>query len=407
MGVIDVEHVSKRFKLYKDRPGSLKEMVTKFGRKRYEEFWSLRDVSVEVEAGTVYGLIGHNGCGKSTLLRMMAGIYKPTEGTVRTEGRISALLELGAGFHPELTGRENVYLNASILGLTRKETDLLFDDIVAFSGLEQFIDSPVKHYSSGMFVRLGFSVSVHVDPQILLIDEVIAVGDEEFQRRCFEHLASLRNRGVTIVLVTHSMPLVQTMCDQATWMDHGVVQASGPSLDVVGEYLAQVNRQEGEASEAAAAAAAEARVEKTGAPLTVEGVEFIDAEGRLTQFGLTGEPLTVRIHWRANVDVEWPILSFAVDSESGQHLSTAGMQGRVEGLGPFRGAGTVDYRIDRLPLAPGSYLLNVAAHDPRGVTVVDRLDRAVSLWVRPGHRLVPGILDLGGTWGVPEGVAAR
>jgi len=404
MGVIDVEHVSKRFKLYKDRPGSIKEMVTKFGRKRYEEFWSLRDVSLEVHEGTVYGLIGHNGCGKSTLLRMMAGIYKPTEGTVRTEGRISALLELGAGFHPELTGRENVYLNASILGLTRKETDVLFDDIVAFSGLEQFIDSPVKHYSSGMFVRLGFSVSVHVDPQILLIDEVIAVGDEEFQRRCFEHLASLRNRGVTIVLVTHSLPLVQTMCDHATWMDHGQVKATGTSLEVVGQYLSQVNRQEGEEKEAAAAAAAAARPEKTGAPLTVEGVEFLDAGGHVTQFALTGEPLTVRIHWRANDLVEWPIFSFAVDSESGQHLTTAGMQGRTPGVGPFQGAGSVDYRIDKVPLAPGGYVLNVAAHDPRGVSVVDRLDSAVTLWVRPGERVVPGLLDLGGSWTVPAAV---
>jgi ABC-2 type transport system ATP-binding protein/lipopolysaccharide transport system ATP-binding protein len=401
VGVIEVENVSKRFKLYKDRPGSLKEMVTKFGRKRYEEFWSLRDVTVEVHEGTVYGLIGHNGCGKSTLLRMMAGIYKPTSGTVRTEGRISALLELGAGFHPELTGRENVYLNASILGLNRKETDGLFDDIVAFSGLSEFIDSPVKHYSSGMFVRLGFSVAVHVDPQILLIDEVIAVGDEEFQRRCFEHLAGLRNRGVTIVLVTHSIPLVQTMCDRATWMDHGVVQATGDALEVTGRYLGQVNERE-ETAAAVAAAAAPPREAKQGA-LVVEGVEFLNREGSHTAFGLTNEPLTVRIHWRANEPVEWPIFSFAVDSESGQHLSTAGMQGRVEGLGPFHGAGTVDYRIDRLPLAPGGYVLNVAAHDPTGHSVVDRLDSATTLWVRPGHRVVPGLLDLGGSWGVPEG----
>ena len=404
MGVVDVEHVSKRFRLYTEKPGSLKEMVTKFGRKRYEEFWSLNDVSVEIEEGTVYGLIGHNGCGKSTLLRMMAGIYKPTKGTVRTEGRISALLELGAGFHPELTGRENVYLNASILGLPHKETDRLFDDIVAFSGLESFIDSPVKHYSSGMFVRLGFSVAVHVNPQILLIDEVIAVGDEEFQRRCFEHLASLRNRGVTIVLVTHSLPIVQTMCDRATWIDHGVVQATGNAIDVVGQYINQVNEREGEANAAAAEAAAGERVEKLGASLTVEGVEFVAADGQVTQFGLTGEPLTVRIHWRANEVVDWPVFSFAVDAESGQHLTTAGMQGRVEGIGPFHGAGTVDYRLDRLPLAPGGYVLNVAAHDPRGVSVVDRLDNAITLWVRPGERVVPGLIDLGGSWGVPEAV---
>jgi lipopolysaccharide transport system ATP-binding protein len=399
VGVIEVENVSKRFKLYKDRPGSLKEMVTKFGRKRYEEFWSLRDVTVEVHEGTVYGLIGHNGCGKSTLLRMMAGIYKPTKGTVHTEGRISALLELGAGFHPELTGRENVYLNASILGLTRKQTDGLFDDIVDFSGLHEFIDSPVKHYSSGMFVRLGFSVAVHVDPQILLIDEVIAVGDEEFQRRCFEHLASLRKRGVTIVLVTHSIPIVQSMCDHATWMDHGQVQITGDALEVTGRYLAAVNLQE---EVALAAASPEALRESGKGSLVIEGVEFLHPDGTVTKVGHTNDPITVRIHWKANEPVDWPLVSFAVESEGGQHLAGTGMERGIKGQGPFVGPGVTDYVVDRLPLAPGGYVVNVAAHDQHGHTVLDRADGAAKLFVRPGEKVVPGILDLGGTWQPPS-----
>jgi len=177
MKAIEVQDVSKRFRLYTDRPGSVKQLFTKFGRPKYEDFWAVQNVTLDVNEASVAGLIGHNGCGKSTLLRMMAGIHFPTSGSVVTRGRISALLELGAGFHPDLTGRENVYLNASILGLSRKQTDVIFDRIVDFSGLSAFIDSPVKHYSSGMYVRLGFSVAVHVDPQILLVDEVIAVGD--------------------------------------------------------------------------------------------------------------------------------------------------------------------------------------------------------------------------------------
>ena len=201
MSQIVVDDVSKRFRLYTSRANSLKERFTARRFARYEDFWALRDVSLEIPPATTFGLIGHNGSGKSTLLRCIAGIYQPTSGTVSVDGRISALLELGAGFHPDLTGKENIYLNAAILGLSTKEIDAVFDDIVDFSGIAGFIDAPVKVYSSGMFVRLGFAVAVHVNPEILLIDEVVAVGDEEFQRRCFEHIHSLRRSGVTIVLL--------------------------------------------------------------------------------------------------------------------------------------------------------------------------------------------------------------
>jgi lipopolysaccharide transport system ATP-binding protein len=273
MIAIDVQDVSKKFRLYQDRPSSIKEMFTKFGKPKYEDFWALRDINLSVEEGTVHGLIGHNGCGKSSLLRMMAGVHSPTNGRVVVNGRISALLELGAGFHPELTGRENIYLNASILGLSRKQTDGMFDQIVEFSGLAPFIDSPVKHYSSGMYVRLGFSVAVHVDPQILLIDEVIAVGDEEFQRRCLDHLASLKDAGVTIVFVSHALGIVMNMCDTASWLDHGRVMADGKPMDVVGEYLHGVNDLEAERD---LAESKETVMGLTGAgALTVDGVALI------------------------------------------------------------------------------------------------------------------------------------
>jgi hypothetical protein len=239
---------------------------------------------------------------------------------------------------------------------------------------------------------------VHVDPQILLVDEVIAVGDEEFQRRCFEHLANLRNKGTTIVLVTHSLPLVQAMCDKATWMDHGEVKATGDAIDVVRQYLGEVNRQE----EVALANATPEEVRESGRGiLVIEGVEFLDPSGEHTQVGHTNDALTVRVHWKANEPVDWPLVSFAVESEGGQHLAGTGMERSVKGVGPFEGTGTADYVIDRLPLAPGGYVINVAAHDQHGHAVLDRVDAAAKLFVRPGDRIVPGLLDLGGRWQPP------
>ena len=224
-----VDGISKCFRLPLDRPRSLKEAWTgvrrgngrALRRERSEPFWALQDVSLEVPRGSMFGLVGRNGSGKSSLLRIMAGIYRPTAGRVVAYGRTSALLELGAGFHPALSGRENVYLNASVLGVSKSQIDDRVDQIIEFSGLEEFIDSPVKVYSSGMYIRLGFAVAVHVDPEILLVDEVVAVGDEEFQLRCFSHLDSLRSDGVTVVLVSHDLGMMRATCDQLAWLNRG------------------------------------------------------------------------------------------------------------------------------------------------------------------------------------------
>jgi len=223
---IHAQGVSKRFIVHTERPTSLKERVVR-RKTSGEQFYALRDVSVEIERGTTVGLIGANGSGKSTLLKVLAGILRPTAGEVTTSGRIASLLELGAGFNGELTGRENVYLNASLLGLTRRETDRLFDAIVDFSELEEFIDNPVKHYSSGMYVRLGFSVAVHVDPDILLVDEVLAVGDEHFARKCLAKIAAFQREKRTILFVTHGLGEVEQICDRAIVLDHGRVAFDG------------------------------------------------------------------------------------------------------------------------------------------------------------------------------------
>jgi ABC-type polysaccharide/polyol phosphate transport system ATPase subunit len=402
MAVIEVDDVSKRFRLYTERAGSMKERFTKFGRTpNYEDFWALRNVSLEVEEASVHGLIGHNGCGKSTLLRIMAGIHKPSSGRISTEGRISALLELGAGFHPELTGRENIYLNAAILGLSRKQTDALYDGIVEFAGLEAFVDSPVKHYSSGMFVRLGFSVAVHVDPQILLIDEVIAVGDEEFQRRCLDHLANLRSQGVTIVLVSHALGVVQNMCDHVTWMDHGVVRAQGTALEVVGDYLHEVNNEEAgrRPSEGEGAVDASTHAEA----INIEGFELIDGEGSIVPFALSGESVAIRVHWRANRPVEPPQLRLTIESEGGVVLSTTALEPTSDAV-PAVGRFFVDYAVDHFPLAPGNYIVKLVARDHGSHVELDRF-ADTPMMVRSGGYVIDGMFDLRGSWGAvrPEG----
>jgi len=225
--VVSISGVSKRFVIRRDK--SIKERLVNFGRsqKHKEDFWALRDISLEITAGTTVGLVGANGSGKSTLLKVFGGIIRPTSGMVKRRGRLAALLELGAGFHPDLTGRENVFLNASILGLTRKETEGFFDSIVEFSEIGEFIDTQVKFYSSGMYVRLAFAISVHVNPDLLLVDEVLAVGDEPFQEKCMEKIREFQGEGRTIVLVSHSADQVESLCDRVIVLSHGAVVFDG------------------------------------------------------------------------------------------------------------------------------------------------------------------------------------
>lgn len=225
--LVRIEDVSKRFVMHKDK--SIKERLVNFNtsKRHRDDFWALRDINFDISLGSTVGLVGHNGSGKSTLLKVIGGILQPTTGTVSRRGRLAALLELGAGFHQDLTGRENVYLNAAILGLSRSETDKVFDEIVEFSGIESFIDTQVKFYSSGMYVRLAFAVAVHVDPDLLLVDEVLAVGDEPFQRKCMDKIAQFQSEGRTIVLVSHSADQVGNLCDRVMVLHGGLVQHDG------------------------------------------------------------------------------------------------------------------------------------------------------------------------------------
>lgn len=233
-----VDDVSKKFRLYHERNLSLKSAAMRGRTSRHEEFWALRNVSFEVEAGQTYGIIGSNGSGKSTLLKCLAKIYWPTSGSISYRGKMASLLEVGSGFHFELSGRENIYLNGSILGMSRKEIESKIDSIIDFSGVERFIDQPVKNYSSGMYVRLGFSVAIHVQPDILVVDEVLSVGDEEFQHKSFEKFLDLKREGKTIILVSHALDTVAEICDEVAWINNGVLEKAGSAPAVVEAYRA-------------------------------------------------------------------------------------------------------------------------------------------------------------------------
>ena len=235
---ISVDQVWKSFRLYHERNQYLKAAALRGRRARYEEFWALRNISFEVQEGESVGLVGNNGSGKSTLLKTLSGILVADKGLITTHGRLSSLLELGAGFHPELSGRENVYLNGAVLGLKRKEINALLTDIVEFAELEKFIDVPVKNYSNGMYIRLGFSVAVHVDPEILILDEVLSVGDESFQKKSRERIERFKEEGRTILFVSHDLESVAGLCDSAIWILDGEVKSVGPSQEVVDSYRA-------------------------------------------------------------------------------------------------------------------------------------------------------------------------
>lgn len=233
---VALDSVSLKFRLYKERNNSFKTAIMRGRRSVHEDFWALKDVSFDVPEGSTFGLIGRNGAGKSTLLKCLAKIYYPDSGSIRTVGRMASMLELGSGFHPELSGRENIYLNGSILGMSRKEVARKFDDIVDFSGVSKFIDQPVKNYSSGMYVRLGFSVAIHVDPDILVVDEILAVGDAAFKEKSKQKFLEFKNSGKTVIMVTHSIANIREMCDQAAWIDQGELVSIGDARAVAQEY---------------------------------------------------------------------------------------------------------------------------------------------------------------------------
>lgn len=429
------EQVSKQFTLRHERARSFQELflnILHFRRNGSREpYWALRDVSFEVKAGEMVGIIGANGAGKSTLLKLVSHIIEPTSGRVTVDGRVSALLELGAGFHPDLTGRENIYLNGSILGFGRAEMDGIYDEIVDFSELSRFIDVPVKHYSSGMYMRLGFSIAIHVRPQILLVDEVLAVGDQAFQLRCLDKISEMKRRGLTIVLVTHDLKSVRDLCHRAIWLDDGEVQAMGAVDQVIEQYLAQVHledeqsllqaeeeRQEEikerptEVSEPASPPEAEDEEEswRWGShEAEIVDVQLLDAQGRDRRFFRTNETLVVRIHFVAHQRIARPQFGLGLCHAGGFHINGPNTVFAGLKIEAIEGEGFVDYVIDSLPLLEGSYVFSISLYDHDGVHPYDYHHQAYTFRVlanpnvheKYGSILIPSSWRLG-----PQGFIA-
>ncbi len=407
MHAIEVDHVSKIYRRYAHRRqfATLKSALLTGTLARElrpdETFAAVRDVSFSVPTGSTFAVIGRNGSGKSTMLKLVAGITRPTSGTVRVDGRVSALIELGAGFHPEISGRENVFINGIMLGLTKREIASRFDEIVDFADVRDFIDAPVKTYSSGMYVRLGFAVAIHVNPDVLLVDEVLAVGDETFSHKCMDKFAEFRRRGKTILLVTHSLGLVERFCDEALWLDNGEARGAGDPRRVVALYITDVAKTEdrqladGDAraqqqvasgkeetrARTAGAESAPAAAEGTVQPadmfqategrwgsreVEVTGVTFIGEDGAPTHIFRTGERIEVRVKVRAAQPTSDFVFGVAVFTT--QAVLVYGTNTNLERYEPHELAGEGEFCLvlDRLDLVEGTYKVDVAVHRTDG-----------------------------------------
>jgi ABC-type polysaccharide/polyol phosphate transport system ATPase subunit len=395
---ITVDGVSKRFRLYKERNQSLKAAMLRGRRAEFEEFWALKDVSFEIPEGTTFGLIGENGSGKSTLLKVIARILRPDAGAVRSRGTLAALLELGSGFHPELSGRENVYLNGSILGMSKRAIDARFDAIVDFAGIEAFIDQPVKNYSSGMYVRLGFSIAINVDPDILLVDEVLAVGDAAFQEKCMEKFAEFRRAGKTVVVVSHAMGSLRSFCDTAAWLEHGTLVKVGPASTVVDDYIDEghVERQDSATDGAGGTGgtrwgSGEARLRK---------VELLDAGGRPTTRVRTGDKVTIRMAYETDEPIAKPVFGLAMENLDGVYVWAHHSRDGNYVPDVISGSGSVDLVIPRLMLQPGTFDMLASLVDYTTTHTYDFQRHCYRFHVEAGRpRESGGIVFLGGEWG--------
>lgn len=459
--IIKFSNVSKKFVLHHERPRSFQEvLVSLFGRRdishrpqdmpRNETFWALRNVNFGIREGEAVGIIGANGSGKSTTLKMISRILYPTSGVVSVRGRISALLELGAGFHSDLTGRENIYLNGSLLGFSRKQMDRKYEEIVGFSELERFIDTPVKHYSSGMYMRLGFAVAISMEPDILITDEVLAVGDEDFQRKCLAKIGEFRRAGKTIIFVSHALEAVRGLCSRALWLEQGNLKADGPSGEVVDRYLAASNEKQRarlarEATAARDASAAHPTLPVTAAPSTngatangstpaepapaaeptpepsanrrlgpppigsanrwgsqeaqITGVYFLDAAGKQSSLFLTGDHFLIRVAYIAHERIEQPTFGLAIYKQGVVQVNGPNNKFAHRPIPYILGNGYVDYIVPKLPLLEGQYDVSVTVYDHELINCFDFHDHWYSFEVQPrlgGERY--GIVELPSTW---------
>jgi ABC-type polysaccharide/polyol phosphate transport system ATPase subunit len=398
--VIKLEDVHKRYRIYRQRYQSIKEIVVHRRLGEWQDHWALRGVSLEVKPGASLGLVGPNGAGKSTALKLMARILTPDRGRIRIARRVSGLLELGAGFQLDYTGRENIYLNASLLGLTRKEIERKYEWIVDFSELGHAIDDPLRTYSSGMYMRLAFSIAIHVDPEVLLVDEILAVGDQSFQQKCLERITKFQRAGGTIVMVTHSLGMVQDICTDAAWIEDGQLKQFGSPVAVVNAYLDHVRERDQARADKEADEAPQRAVE-------LGEVRLLDRQGRRAHVLEIGDPLTVEIPYRVNRRIDDPMLGVALFRNDGVYLY--GTNTNIDGISmsPIGEDGVAQFSYSSLPLLPGTYRIAVGVFersDPDNP--IDHHDKLYSFRVISDSD-EQGLVHLDHDWLVDESLAPR
>lgn len=400
--VIRFENVSKRFVFRKIDSNSKRDVLRSLlpirqSKEENKDLWAVRNVNFELSSGQALGIIGRNGSGKSTLLKLVAKILRPTEGRMMINGRTSALLELGAGFHPDLTGRENIFLNASVLGLSKKEILARFDDIVTFSELDEFINVPVKYYSSGMYMRLGFSVAVHVEPDILIVDEILAVGDQAFQTKCLDRIFDMKRRGTTIIMVSHHLEMMRKLCTRLIWLENGKVRESGDTESVAGNYAASAY--ELEERQLSNKNKSLDFIHTGSKEIEIINVRFLNENGEERVNFKTGDAMTIEVNYLSHEPIPEPSFGFAIHRQDGIHI--AGPNNILGGLdtGTVDGEGKILYHIDKLPLLPARYIVTAVIYDNRFNQPYDYHDSAYSFRVVPGGTKERfGLIELPAFW---------
>ncbi|MBN1537125.1 MAG: ABC transporter ATP-binding protein [Anaerolineales bacterium] len=399
--VIRLEKASVRYRVPQERIGTFKEYFIRRiqGKVKHRSFWALDEVSFGVQRGEVFGLIGQNGAGKSTLLKLIARVLQPSRGRVLVAGKVAPLLEMGAGFHPELTGRENVYLNGAMLGYTRQDMAKKFNQIVDFAELWDFIDAPMRTYSSGMWARLGFAVATDVEADVLIVDEVLAVGDDAFQRKSAERIEAFKEKGVTILLVTHNMSLVKQICQRAAWLDQGKLIDIGSVEVVVDRYLQSVRDKE---NRRLSEEQYDNQERQWGSKkIEIKSVRILDETHQPQHIFYTGQPLILEIDYLANEPIESPVFGIAVHRQDGLHISGPNTAFSGLNLGKISGEGTMVYKVPHLPLLPGKYYFSVAATNSDDSEIFDYHDRLYPIQIDNLDRGINeryGLITLQGEW---------
>ena len=387
---IEVHNITKKFKVYLDKGHTLKERTLFSKRRKFENREVLKGISFEVKKGEAIGLIGHNGCGKSTTLKMLTKIMYPDSGTIEMKGRVSSLIELGAGFHPDMSGRENIYINASIFGLTKKEIEERIDDIIAFSELEDFIDNPVRTYSSGMYMRLAFAVAINVDADILLIDEILAVGDVAFQAKCFNRLRQIKSEGTTIVIVSHSLSQLELICDRSIWIHDGVIKEEGAPFDVHPKYMSFMagntlthskDKKESSKAEESSQADKEEKTDKSesvekaktenenrwgSGEIVIKNVTVTDDQGEERDTFLNTESIHILINYDNPGRIDNSVVGVAIYRDDKVHIYGTNTLIDMSRTLKLKDNGTISLVMNRVPVNAGNYIFDLAFHKPDG-----------------------------------------